>query len=765
MLHEILVRFRGRLDALKEGRVGEVSLRDRALAFFVRDQALPRLEVVARIDRELDAIGVHTAEDARLLRDLGVQQGRAGAVATGLAARAEEAIAEFDDRLRRLERAQLAGAPIPGGLTQLEQSFLRLARAVKVADLFSERPSDAQDPEFELFPRVSPLPAGVPARAVVAVAQLWTERARGNVHDLVQKRRDLDAAHELLLRAGSELDRDRVRLLRMEVSQARERVREVPPARSLDAVLRQVRLNARRDPGAAYQSLRGVHERAVEAGNRELAEATWRALAPVVRGSPGARELLESNDLEVVGRFSTAAPGTSITGTAPAGGAGADGRLAKLAFSLDDERMAAFELAAGCARYFDVEDALAEEVVEADAQLRRPAPRRVPYPTQTMTFEPTGGLHEHENFVLTDPRMLVYDLASGRQLVRVYLDDAPDVRSKRVRRTSVRVYVCDASGSMHGPRARFRDAILIAELNNLRLKAERGLPFDPLYFSFFNDQPTELARVDNALEAARQMEKLFRDSPAEGQTDITIALMSAFDSIRAARGHDPYLARATVVLVTDGEDRMELELIRRCRAPLDDVQIALSFISLGEENPDLRSLVMEQRSQGGRAFYHHLSDREIGLARTEFDARFRTLLPAHLPVTTAALEQLLPQLEALEKLAAALPPPKRTGGSGFDAMFPEPSESGSRPRSGHDGPPPQATAEELARLADILAAIAEAGALAPAEHRGEESVALLQHLLGMYGIPVGRYLAVAAAPPATVRQPLERVRLVCRPFG
>ena len=83
---------------------------------------------------------------------------------------------------------------------------------------------------------------------------------------------------------------------------------------------------------------------------------------------------------------------------------------------------------------------------------------------------------------------------------------------------------------MHGTRARFRDALIIAELNNLRVKARQGQPFDPLYFSFFNDTPTQLARVDTAREATRQIEKLFRDSPAEGQTDITLALQSAFES-------------------------------------------------------------------------------------------------------------------------------------------------------------------------------------------------------------------------------------------
>jgi hypothetical protein len=182
-----------------------------------------------------------------------------------------------------------------------------------------------------------------------------------------------------------------------------------------------------------------------------------------------------------------------------------------------------------------------------------------------------------------------------------------------VLKTAVRVYVLDASGSMHGARARFRDAILIAELNAIRVKARQNVPFDPLYFSFFNDTPTGLTRVESGQDATRHIEKLFRVSPAEGQTDITLAVMSAFDSIRLAQGRDPYLARATVVLVTDGEDGVDRELIRKTRKPFEGLDIALSFISLGEENQDLKSLVLEQRGLGGRAFYHHLSDQEITL--------------------------------------------------------------------------------------------------------------------------------------------------------
>ena len=276
----------------------------------------------------------------------------------------------------------------------------------------------------------------------------------------------------------------------------------------------------------------------------------------------------------------------------------------------------------------------------------------------------------------------------------------------------------DASGSMHGARARFRDAILIAELNAIRVKAKLGLPFDPLYFSFFNDEPTELTRVDSGAEAASHIEALFRRSPAEGQTDITLALAAAFDAIAVARSADPYLARATAVLVTDGEDGVDLDAIRRHQRPLENVEIALSFISLGEENADLKSLVLEQRARGTRAFYHHLSDAELVLAPTEFDSAWRTVLPMDVPVTPEALERLAPHLEALENIARARPvvAPERQEEQ-FDALFPTEPAQGAKP-----GP-------LSPRVADLLEAVAEAASLAPADTRASEAVLLLTHLL------------------------------------
>jgi len=711
------------------------------------------------VDRELDKVGIHTSADALLLRELGVRRGLAGGLAHGLQGRAAQAVEEVEECVSRVERAWRGGELPSGALTALERAFVQLARVVKVAELFARPPSEPVDVDeaFDIFERPAvAVRHRPPSSARMAVAEYFAQRARENVLDLVQKRRDLDVAHEMLLRLGADHDRERGMPLRREVADARERTRSLPAVRSLDELLRHVRYAARHEPQLAYRSLRGLYERAVEARDTELAAAARTALAPLLPGPARLSPLIERAERDRLAHWfgerveerpaQVAGPGRS------------DELLADLAFSLEPEQLATFELAAGCARYFDVEDALSEEVLLAETKATRAVPRRVPYPTQTMTFETTGGLHEVHNFVLSDPRMLLRDLAANRQLVRAYLEDAPPVTPRKVKRTAVRVYVCDASGSMHGARARFRDALIIAELNNLRVKARRGEPFDPVYFSFFNDVPTELARVDTAAEATRQIERLFRDSPAEGQTDISLALMSAFDSIRAAQGRDPYLARATVVLITDGEDRVELDLIRRTRAPMGALDIALSFISLGEENPDLRSLVREQRASGVRAFYHHLSDEEIQWARTEFDTPWRTLLPQDVPPTPDALELLAPHLEALESLASgrALAASVAVEAS-FDALFPE---EGGRALGGE-----RATPDTVGRVADILGALVEAASLAPADKRATESVVLLQHLLGVYGLTPARYLAALSTGGPSVKEALARVRLLCRPFG
>ena len=163
--------------------------------------------------------------------------------------------------------------------------------------------------------------------------------------------------------------------------------------------------------------------------------------------------------------------------------------------------------------------------------------------------------------------------------------------------------------------------------------------------------------------------------------------------------------------------------------------------------------MLEQRRAGARAFYHHLSDQEIELARTEFDSAFRTLLPADAPLGPDTLEKLLPHLEALEAIAQGRPVAVGSRSAlQFDTLFPKVPEA----------PPVSVPDAVKTRLQDILEAIAETELLASADRRASEAVDLLSHLLSVYGIPMRQYLQSVGEP--SLGKAVGRVRLLCKPF-
>jgi Mg-chelatase subunit ChlD len=752
MLAERFNAIAARLERLRRGDVPALSTWQ-WLRTVLSPAPSDSLERIFALGADLERVGIHTTADAKLLQRLAQSKGRAQALSQRLWARATEGLAAMEVAVSKAEREARDTAPTASSLRPLSSALTVLARAIKVAAVFGE--SNAST--FELLPSKERA-FGAPVNAHVAVAEYFAERARGQVVDTTRKAQDLHVAHELLLRMGADAkeDRTRVRRLRIDVAAARERLKTAPMVRSLDALARHLRHTARRDPKTAWRSLRALYDRAVEGNDAALAHVASGALEALDPNATQRLTLAERDEVKRALQWNPEALAESDSTLPPGGRGGAEpvaDALTQLAFSLSEDQAQALALAAGCARYFDIEGALSQELVDAEVRASRPVQRKVPYPTQVMAFDFANTLEQVHQFVIARPSSVVIDLAAGRQLVRQYLDEEPPPKPKKVTKTAVRVYVLDASGSMHGARARFRDAILIAELNAIRLKARQGIPFDPLYFCFFNDAPAELTRIDSGEQATAQIEKLFRQSPADGQTDITFALVSAFRSIQEAQHQDPYLARATVVLVTDGEDGVDREVIRKARRPFDGLDISLSFISLGGENVDLKSLVLEQRSQGRRAFYHHLSDQELKWVRTEFDSAWHTLLPAEVDPGPEALERLLPHLEALEALAqrAKVKPPEQVSAQ-FDALFPAQGSEVER-------------SEKTARMADVVEAVAEAASLVSIEARSTEAVGLLIHLLGVYEVPVAEYLAHVPSRDERLVVALKRVRLLCRPFS
>jgi Mg-chelatase subunit ChlD len=718
------------------------------------DASLPGTPELLALDAELGHAGVHTLADARLLGRLARADKRAAALAGGLHRRTRKALAELQQHISALGRAQrLNGKPSATALDRAEALAIRLDRALAVEKALTA-PAAAPAEEFRPFPRPVDLRTP-PERAEVAAVERYLERARAQGADLRKKRRDLDRAHGLLLSLSAEMkqsDRQRAQGLRAELADERHRLGTLEamtaPGETLPRAVARALGDGRADQ--AYRGLLAMHRSALSGSHDGMASASRAALEHLSGGMAESLEQARTRDASRT-LADRAGPGALRRLLSPEGAQ--PDALLETALGLSNAQRTLFDLALTAGELFDAsaEDEIIDDAPTLAASNGRRT--RVPFPTATMDFATARSIEELRDFVIRDPRLVLYDLASGTQLVRAHYEDQGPA-PRRTRKSAVRVYVCDASGSMRGPRARFRDAVLIAELNNLSLRAQAKREVWPIYYAFFTDGTPQLTRVDTAHRAQQLIVELFDQSPARGRTDITWALVSAFEAIHEARGRDPDLARATVVLVTDGEDQVDRSRIDAARAPVGDLEVTLNFISLGQENPDLRSLVMSQKDRGRRAFYTHLTDEDLAASAVPPDASVRTLLPEHPELAlTADSPAVKAALDALSALALGTAPTSGPPASTrFAAYFPTRLD----PRSVQ----PAASAD-LLRVRDLLGAVGDALALAPAEERLSESVELLEHLLTLYGLQLARYRAVLALHDPEVIKVLGRLRLLC----
>lgn len=266
------------------------------------------------------------------------------------------------------------------------------------------------------------------------------------------------------------------------------------------------------------------------------------------------------------------------------------------------------------------------------------------HPTEEMKLQAATSPQDIPHSIIGDPRTLILDLAAGRLLTRRYQKIEHEVRSREVMQGEVRVYVLDGSSSMLGHRARMRDAIMVAELATLmkRLSDPERHTRVVLYFRYFNRKLGTLHKVDSpggALEAIR----IVTGTPRIGGTDIEAALLSSIRQLQLAKEEDPELARAQIVMVTDGEAPISEQRIEDAQAKLGDLPVGISIIALGEQNRALRELVSKQRQRGQGAFYHFLPDKYLqGMAAENLEDL--SALPS--PVVLAPAEPLEKQFAA-----------------------------------------------------------------------------------------------------------------------
>jgi hypothetical protein len=498
--------------------------------------------------------------------------------------------------------------------------------------------------------------------------------ARGERNVLSRKRRLLVAARQRLLEAGAALPLDQVgaKIRADYVAGEIARIDRLEGAGIATDVglVHQARTALHRgDARRLHAAVAALDSAARASGDGALAQVTSRALARLWHDEdPSSPAAVEAS----LRRSAHELLGDDVVGTVAASVARArrDAELGRRGEKISEDRYLAevtdshlapgaehelFAAALNADGCFEVGGALSPlRIVEEERVLAR-----VRFPTRDLELVPAHDVMDLPDAIIADPRTVLLDLAAGRLLARRFVREEVRRRTRVVLRSEVRVYVLDGSGSMLGPRARVRDGLLLAELATVmaRLRAP-GETRCTLFFRYFDELLGPVTRVDS-VASAREAIRDVVSNVRTGGTDIQAALLASLEQIAIARELDPDLARAQIVLVTDGEAAVGEAAILAARDGLCGLPIGISVIALGQENRALRGLVARQRSKGETAFYHFLDDEQLGrISKGGLDAGPALHLPperiARSPQALARdLEHevgpLIEELEALER--------------------------------------------------------------------------------------------------------------------
>lgn len=707
--------------------------------------------------------------------------------------RLRAAVKELDRGTAALERStwlngHVDAAPL-AWLWRLYQIVFRARQLVEASsEPWEQRTQAAAVVEEHLRPLYRPGQAlGAAGLAVEAVL----DAARSEHQRPERKRRLLEAARRLLLEAAATggLDPEGERRRRLAIS--RELVRldrlqaaGVNPAVDLLYQARQAR--ARGDTAKLVAVLSALEEGAYASGNAALGRLGTRALQHLWgtddrQSADARRHSLARSHAEVLGpgtraaveagyrRALAAMPEVRGTWNERAGADLLNQLDAYLRASDPTTRTLTAAVAAdGC---FELGGAVSPvrslEVNQRIIEVR--------HPTQDMHLVPARGIADLPGAVIGDPRTLVVSLAEGTLLTRRYLGSETQRRPRVSLQNDARFFVLDGSGSMIGPRARMRDALLVAELITLarRLEDPRRPGNPVLYYRFFTDQLTEVRKVATAAAAQEAITEVI-GTPRIGPTDIEGALLASFEQIRLAREHDPQLVRAQLVLLTDGEAEVDEQKVEQARATVGELAIGVSIIALGQENPALRTLCARQRARGEPVFYQFIDDATLADIETGRHAG----LPIHLPQEQGAaalgpaLDELLAEMEQASRPLdaaeidrasvfdqaqaeagltpdqansdgqrarhAALVQDRRTVDTRFLRWFPHP---GPASPASPDSPDPADDAEDLIEVRRLLATVAEVialGIVAPLERRSD-AIEIMERLISEAALPPWRY--------------------------
>lgn len=404
-------------------------------------------------------------------------------------------------------------------LRRMYEILVRAERAVLAGDV-SARAILASTQSVRLLPplavatqpHVSDDDKGASARRLVELELVTVDHlidaADAEAELLGRKRRLFEAARQTLLGASAAMPLDaegtagRLEHLAQQIARIdRLEAAGISPTASLSHQLRQA--TARGERERAYAALAAMHTVAVGQSDERMLGLTSRALRVLDRNERASTEVSLARsaremfgvDLESVAQktYATAkrAREADLSSNDPV-----KRDLAKTAatYFTDDGATPLTSAAVAVDGCFELGGAMVPTRVEEHETIVR----AVRHPTPDLALLPAVDVVDRPDAIVEDPRTLVLDLAAGRLLARRYIAHEDVPRRKTVLRGEVRAYVLDGSGSMNGPRARMRDAIVATELLTLRrrLTEHAKVAHVVLFYRYFTEHVGPSTRVD-----------------------------------------------------------------------------------------------------------------------------------------------------------------------------------------------------------------------------------------------------------------------------
>lgn len=158
----------------------------------------------------------------------------------------------------------------------------------------------------------------------------------------------------------------------------------------------------------------------------------------------------------------------------------------------------------------------------------------------------------------------------------------------------------DVSGSMEGMPEVYATAVALAVLEN-SIKNE-----DIYYLRPFDDGVFDLHKAENAEEGKTLKKVLLTTSFDGGGTEIEDALNTAMSDIVSAKESGKLISKAEILLITDGQDRVDENLMRE---KLEKSQVIVHSVLIGSSSDSLRKI--------SKTYLEAVPDEEHGLSLME----------------------------------------------------------------------------------------------------------------------------------------------------